>query len=145
MPASCGLIPGHVLRANLSAPVTVPSILSSDNKASYENSSHPGDPPKEEELVNLCMPTGRIPMIPGQSEGGDSHLSFPTLPRKPALQGWKGPQPASCPALLPGLRCQEGYNLPKPRGMLLDLGHLACVVLKNLSVFDSWLLDFQAQ
>lgn len=88
MPAACGLIPGHgaLLRASLSAPVAIPSIVSGDSKAFYENSSHPGDPPKEEELASLCMPTVKIPMIPGQCEGGDSHLSFPTLPRRPALR-----------------------------------------------------------
>lgn len=110
MPAAFGLIPRHsaLLRVSLSVPVTIPSIISSDNKAFYENSSHPGDPPKEEELAGFCMPTGKIPMIPGQSEGGDSHLSLPALPRRPALQGGKGPQAASCPALVPGVRCQEG-------------------------------------
>lgn len=109
MPAACRLIPGPgaLLRASLSAPVTIPSITSGDNKAFYENSSYPGDPPEEEEVAGLCMPTVTMPVVPGQSEGGDSHLSFPTLPRRPALQGWKGPQAASCPALLLGVRCQE--------------------------------------
>lgn len=110
MPAAFGLIPRHsaLLRVSLSAPVTIPSIISSDNKAFYKNSSRPGDPPKKEELAGFCMPTGKIPMIPGQSEGGDSHLSLPALPRRPALQGGKGPQAASYPALVPGVRCQEG-------------------------------------
>ena len=87
--ASIGLIPGHgtLLRASLSAPVSIPSIISSGIKSFYENRNHPGDPPKEEELAGFCMTTVEIPVIPGQPEGSDSHQSFPTLPRRPALQG----------------------------------------------------------
>lgn len=81
---------GALLGASLSAPVSIPKLISNDSKALslYEDSSHPGDPPGEGRPVGLCKSTVQILMIPGQTEDGDSHLSFPTCPEDQLETTW---------------------------------------------------------
>lgn len=49
MPVSVDPITGHcaLLRASLSVPVSILSIISDDSEALYDDSGHSGDPPGE--------------------------------------------------------------------------------------------------
>lgn len=107
---------GPLLRASLSAPMSIPSIISDDHKALYEESSHPGNPYGESGWPS------RFPWF--QVSLKEVTAIFPPLPcsEDQHCRAGKDHELHLSQTFCPGQDARRRSDQPRSPGMWLDLG-----------------------